>query len=404
MKATLWTWTALCAGIVTLTFFAAPAWDTSKEGWELFSGAEVFGFIAVLMGIAWLAGLGVLATIVALVRIVRRNARVGAWWGRRGRLAKVTVVVLAGTAAVALIGGMVAQVRSGEDATSNFVSFGTVDADPDWSPDGRWIAFATTRGRGGIYLIRPDGTGMRRVYRGTATDVDWSPDGKTIAFVGSRGVYVLRVDKSKPRLFLRGGAFSLPAWAPNGRELAVVRDEPGVFALYGGGSFKFSAPAIHIARLGETRSHRLLPRYRGSVGAGRPGSVAAVSETDPAWSPDGRRITFQAGDGVIVVVDVKTGRRTSIGGGYEPAWSPDGRLIAYQCYGDVCAADADGSGRAHRIASGGGDPSWSRDSRLVVFERYLYGGAGWGSHPQSLAIVGVNGEGQRDLTYGHRLP
>jgi len=30
-----------------------------------------------------------------------------------------------------------------------------------WSPDGRWIAF--TRGKG-LFLVRPDGTGERRIY------------------------------------------------------------------------------------------------------------------------------------------------------------------------------------------------------------------------------------------------
>lgn len=67
----------------------------------------------------------------------------------------------------------------------------------------------------------------------------------------------------------------------------------------------------------------------------------------------------------------------------------------------TCAlANADGSGKKHVVASDGGDPSWSPDSRLVVFEYYLYGGTGYGSSPQSLSIVGANGEGLRKLTFG----
>jgi Tol biopolymer transport system component len=52
-----------------------------------------------------------------------------------------------------------------------------------WSPDGGWLAFATDDG---IYLVRPDGTGLRRVVSGdfgTAPAVQWSPDGSRIAYL-----------------------------------------------------------------------------------------------------------------------------------------------------------------------------------------------------------------------------
>jgi Tol biopolymer transport system component len=303
---------------------------------------------------------------------------------------------------VALVGGIVAQARSGRDATSDFVSFGTVDADPDWSPSGEAIAFATNRGTGGIYIVRPDGTAMRRIFRGEASDLDWSPDGRFIAFVGHRGIYRLRIRDGKAVLVLKGDGFSLPSWDPNGHALAVVKDEADVFRTYNG-PISSTSSAIYLVAVDGGRARRLLPPYRGAVGMARPGSIAARSETEPAWSPDGKRIAFQAGDGEIVVADVRSGRRLRINRnkyGYEPAWSPDGRLIAYQCEGDVCVANADGRGDEHRVASGGGDPSWSPGSRELVFEHYLYGGTGYFSHPQSLSIVDADGGGLRALTFG----
>jgi Tol biopolymer transport system component len=52
-----------------------------------------------------------------------------------------------------------------------------------WAPDGEWLAFTTD---GSLYVVRPDGTGLRRVVSGgfvTAPPVQWSPDGSRIAYL-----------------------------------------------------------------------------------------------------------------------------------------------------------------------------------------------------------------------------
>lgn len=280
-----------------------------------------------------------------------------------------------------------------------FVSFDTVDADPDWSPNGRLIAFTSDRGGGGIFVIRPDGSGMRRVFQGAARDVDWSPDGRSLAFVGRGGLYIAPAVGGMPRLVVPGSAVSLPAWAPNGEEIAFVRPQRGVFATYDG-SITMTADAIYVTHKDGTGIRRLLPRNRAAVGLAQPGSVGAASETCPAWSPDGKEIAFQAADEVIVVAEIHTARRRTIGRGYEPSWSPDGSLIAYQCLGDVCVNSATGGGSERNIAEGGGDPSWHPDSTLIVFERYLYPGTAFGANPRSLSIVNADGDGLRELTFG----
>jgi dipeptidyl aminopeptidase/acylaminoacyl peptidase len=52
-----------------------------------------------------------------------------------------------------------------------------------WSPNGEWLAFVTDNS---IYLVRPDGTGLRRLASpgnlGTP-DAQWSPDGSRIAYL-----------------------------------------------------------------------------------------------------------------------------------------------------------------------------------------------------------------------------
>lgn len=315
----------------------------------------------------------------------------------------VTEIVLLVMVAFVVLFGVAACATTGDGASSSSVSFDTWDGDPDWSPDGRLIAFASNRGSGGVFVVRPDGTAVRRVFSGEASDVDWSRDGTAIAFTGSRGIYVLRLGDRRAKRVLRGSGLSLPAWAPNGRDLTVVKEESGRFRRYGGAWFTASYPAIYTVRLAGGVPHRLLPPYRGVIGAAQPNSVAARSETEPAWSPDGKRIALQAGDGVIVVADVRSGRRTTIRdrGCGSPAWSPNGRLIAYQCVGNMYVAGLDGTDE-NRVASEGGDPSWSPDSRLLVFEHYLYGGSYYGSSPGSLSIVDANGDGLRRVTFGPR--
>jgi Tol biopolymer transport system component len=65
---------------------------------------------------------------------------------------------------------------------------------PDWSPDGKRIAFNSSfEGQGAveIYTVRPDGSGLRRLRRepknSYSFDPVWSPGGRRLAFVHGAG-------------------------------------------------------------------------------------------------------------------------------------------------------------------------------------------------------------------------
>ena len=109
-------------------------------------------------------------------------------------------------------------------------------ASPAWSPDGSLIAFAAgaTDSERGLYLMRPDGTPVRRLTkrrRGYAGGfaATWSPDGRRLAFTGGGGwssMWLVDVDGKNEQQVDDGDHLSAPAWAPDGKRLAWLHPVP----------------------------------------------------------------------------------------------------------------------------------------------------------------------------------
>ncbi|MEW5960757.1 MAG: hypothetical protein AB1801_23780 [Chloroflexota bacterium] len=112
---------------------------------------------------------------------------------------------------------------------------------PDWSPDGRLIAYQGADPQGnnpGIYLVPFDGGDETRLtnHESDRTPV-FSPNGAQLAFMSTRNggwdIYTVSVSGSAPRQVTSGpGNDGLPAWSPDGARLAYVSDAGGNWGLY----------------------------------------------------------------------------------------------------------------------------------------------------------------------------
>ena len=118
------------------------------------------------------------------------------------------------------------------------------DEDPDWSPDGSHVVFASDRtvfgpdGSTNLVLMDVDTRAMRFLTWGRWIDRSprWSPDGQWVAFSSDRSgasdLYVVNVNGEGRRITeLTGGAFD-PSWSPDGRSIAFAGFQASSFRIY----------------------------------------------------------------------------------------------------------------------------------------------------------------------------
>ena len=186
-------------------------------------------------------------------------------------------------------------------SASRQITAGAYDSGwPVWSPDGKRLVFSSTRddtkGSGAIsdiFVMNADGSGVTKLTSSTGWSQEpaWSPRGDLIGFQSDmglwpdlQGVYVIRPDgtglrrvTSLPvgtrRSYYHGG----PRFSPDGRSLEyqvirLGRDTPE--------GYVGELSALYVVGVDGSNPHRITPW---NLKAG-----------DADWSPDGKHIVFEA--------------------------------------------------------------------------------------------------------------
>jgi dipeptidyl aminopeptidase/acylaminoacyl peptidase len=233
----------------------------------------------------------------------------------------------------------------GSGEPRRFTSGEKRDGSPRWSPDGRWLAFTSNRGddkaQAQLYVIPAQGGEARKLtdLKESISDVTWSPDSTRLAFASRvrDGAYEEEEDKKrKPRRFTR-----------------------------------IMQKLDNVGWTGDRRTHLFVVDLEG--GQPRQLTDGDCEDDNPAWSPDGKRIVFDAERGErwdtelinrLFTVDADGGeplQLTGDEGSYEtPVFSPDGTRIAYRFsvedgthphHTNIGVMNADGTGATLLTAS-----------------------------------------------------
>ena len=254
---------------------------------------------------------------------------------------------------------------------------------PRWSPDGKWIFFVTNWSVNGDINIWKISASVGEPTQITAFPEDEvtpapSPDGNRIAYyTDTGGLWVMDLATKKTINVARGEGFQdIISWSPDGKRLAVgYNPQPVVLrkiALDGTG-LEQPAPrgwsiwqpdyspdgkyAVFVTLDNEGNPDL----WKLSLSGGPPSRITThpAADLNPAWSPDGRWISFwsvregsRGGDiWKVLVSGGEPQRLTSLTGALLPRWCRGGDEIVFQF-----RRSAEGNPHIWSVPAAGGTP------------------------------------------------
>jgi len=284
-------------------------------------------------------------------------------------------------------------------------------AELDWSPDGKFIAFA---GASGIYLASLADSTVRRISESPPMAEDWgpsfSPDGQKVMFMRNRQIgapdeiWAVPVSGGAELRLLseRGRISSVPQWSFDGRSVIFSSNRTGHPALW---RVSLDAPdsAVEVTQAGSPawdpavsrRGYRLayerllrsLSVWQMNISDSddkRPYlTVSSTSDTDqgpgPQFSPDGKRLAYMSDHSGTMEIwvsnrDGSNGFQLSaVGGAGTPRWSPDSQSVVFDVTtpnGSKIVTMSLHGGAPQTLTADGFHsvcPSWSHDGKWIYF-------------------------------------
>ena len=272
-----------------------------------------------------------------------------------------------------------------------------------WSPDGTELVYSM---QGTLWRQRVGTSEARQLTDGPGYDYqpDWSPDGRRIVYASYRNdaieLRLLDVVSGTSRALLADSAVNLePRWSPDGRRLAFTSTRyEGRWHVYTA-DVTAEGQLERIERISDDRDSGL-PRYYYN---------AVDHMLSPTWSPDGRELIVVSnrghvwGSGGFWRVEARSGgsareirdEETTWKG--RPDWSRDGRRVVYSSYmgtqwHQLWLMPPDGSNPL-QLTYGSFDATgarWSFDGRRIAYISNEGGNT-------SLWVLAVQGGGRTEV-------
>jgi Tol biopolymer transport system component len=276
------------------------------------------------------------------------------------------------------------------------------ELNPDWSPDGKSIAYEAIVH--GVVQVFTRVAGGNEAAQLTRCDQDcrypfWAPDGTTVYYSFKGGLWSVPASGGRPELALENTEIS--ALHPNGKTIVFLRDgKLWLGSLAGGSPREFWRPP-----LGDLRAVRFPPDGSKVVAAERsdvwmltyPGGIArklidlknGTFVTGVSWLPDNRYVVLSSESvrefGKLTAVDTQDGRRQVIYPTSQSvrgvSLSPDGKRLAFapgRNEWDVLEVTL-ASGSVRTVLAGGGislSPDWAPNGSHYLVSTDRSGDAG----------------------------
>ncbi len=340
--------------------------------------------------------------------------------------------------------------QKGEDLTLGAITQASRIGEVAFSPDGERIAFVSNHsGAQKIWVIGVGGGEPKQLVEGAGAESSpqWSPDGKQLAFLRTQDIWVVSAQGGMPTEVTheKSGKHSI-RWSPDGKQIAFISDKAKYQDVYVVAAAGGQTPRQLTQQTNEWDELRWAPTW--SPDGKQIAFVSAHSDyfsddlwlvsldgrapekltsgitvmTDPQWSPDGKYIAMNAvrreefwfddaSDIYLVEMPSRETRKlymdqyvTDLNGMIHMDWGPDSRTLyfRYNVRGDsnIWAVNVEGNGVATQVTNGEGVVSAisiaPRGGRIALVRSKQ-------TSPGELALISTAGGEEVQLTHWAKI-